>query len=84
VQAEIPQDIAQLKVELEAKDAEIADLKNQMIGIAMDANRKHNEQQNQLQGVEAVCLYVYRPVYPVTREKLRPTCNHFFFFFLAN
>ncbi|KAJ3410355.1 hypothetical protein HDV05_003858 [Chytridiales sp. JEL 0842] len=47
-------DVAQLKIELEVKDAEIADLKRQMMGIAMDANRKHNEQQNQLQGVEAL------------------------------
>ncbi|KAJ3226475.1 hypothetical protein HK099_004785 [Clydaea vesicula] len=42
------------KDELEARDQTIITLKNQIINLATDANRKHNEQQEQLQGVEAL------------------------------
>ncbi|KAI8839289.1 hypothetical protein BC829DRAFT_29855 [Chytridium lagenaria] len=50
----IPDDIAQLKLDVETKDAIIATLRKQITDIAIDANRKYNDQQNQLQGVEAL------------------------------
>ncbi|KAJ3331975.1 hypothetical protein HDU76_001649 [Blyttiomyces sp. JEL0837] len=54
VEIEVPQDLVFLRSEIEAKDAMINQLKRQTVDIAVDANRKHNDQQNQLQGVEAL------------------------------
>ncbi|KAJ3277626.1 hypothetical protein HK104_003125 [Borealophlyctis nickersoniae] len=50
----VPDDVMTLQKKLETSEATIAHLKRQVIDIATDANKKHNEQQNQLQGVEAL------------------------------
>ncbi|KAJ3101508.1 hypothetical protein HDU97_001323 [Phlyctochytrium planicorne] len=50
----VPDDIMQLKADIEAKDIIVAQLRKQCTDIAIDANRKYNDQQNQLQGVEAL------------------------------
>ncbi|KAJ3035456.1 hypothetical protein HDV00_003747 [Rhizophlyctis rosea] len=47
-------DIASLQRKLETSENLVDQLRKQIITIASDANRKHNEQQNQLQGVEAL------------------------------
>ncbi|KAI8832143.1 hypothetical protein BJ741DRAFT_711074 [Chytriomyces cf. hyalinus JEL632] len=49
-----PSDITDLRIELEIKDGTIAIMKKQAIEMATDADRKHNELQNQVQGVEAL------------------------------
>ncbi|KAJ1559697.1 hypothetical protein HK096_011370, partial [Nowakowskiella sp. JEL0078] len=43
-----------LKKQLESADAMIEQQKKQILEIALEANKKHNEQQNQLQGVESM------------------------------
>lgn len=50
----ISDEIVDLKIKLETSEIINDDMKKQIIEIATEANRKHNEQQNQLQGVEAV------------------------------
>ncbi|KAJ3191736.1 hypothetical protein HK101_007449 [Irineochytrium annulatum] len=54
VEVVVPDDVAQLRSELESKDALIVQLRKQAIDVAVDANRKYNDQQNQLQGVESL------------------------------
>ncbi|ORY49418.1 hypothetical protein BCR33DRAFT_582213 [Rhizoclosmatium globosum] len=49
-----PVDASELKIEIEIKDGIISNMKKQAIEIATDADRKNNELQNQLQGVEAL------------------------------
>ncbi|KAJ3048831.1 hypothetical protein HK097_010173 [Rhizophlyctis rosea] len=47
-------DLISLQRKLDQSESLIDQLRKQIITIASDANRKHNEQQNQLQGVEAL------------------------------
>ncbi|KNC98817.1 ubiquitin-specific protease UBP2 [Spizellomyces punctatus DAOM BR117] len=54
VQVAVPDDIMDLQEKLEDANATIQQQKRQIMDIAADANRRHNEQQNQLQGVEAL------------------------------
>ncbi|TPX70357.1 hypothetical protein SpCBS45565_g01777 [Spizellomyces sp. 'palustris'] len=54
VQVAVPDDIMDLQEKLEDANATIHQQKRQIVDIAADANRRHNEQQNQLQGVEAL------------------------------
>ncbi|KAJ3011508.1 UNVERIFIED_CONTAM: hypothetical protein HDU68_001638 [Siphonaria sp. JEL0065] len=49
-----PVDASDLKIEIEIKDGIITNMKKQAIEMATDADRKNNELQNQLQGVEAL------------------------------
>ncbi|KAI9344001.1 hypothetical protein BDR26DRAFT_857979 [Obelidium mucronatum] len=52
---EAPQaDTTDLKIEIEIKDGIISNMKKQAIEMATDADRKNNELQNQLQGVETL------------------------------
>lgn len=48
------EDTSFLEQELATREAEILLLKKQIKSMGTDINRKHNEQQSQLQGVEAV------------------------------
>lgn len=43
-----------LQHQLDVSERTVNSLQKQIANLASDANRKHNEQQNQLQGVEAV------------------------------
>ncbi|KAJ3210378.1 hypothetical protein HDU67_005370 [Dinochytrium kinnereticum] len=54
VEPAVPEDLAHLKADIEAKETIITQLRKQITEIAIDANRKYNDQQNQLQGVEAL------------------------------
>ncbi|RKO93227.1 hypothetical protein BDK51DRAFT_42737 [Blyttiomyces helicus] len=50
----VPDDVLTLTRQLKMSEATCEQLRKQIISIAIEANRKHNEQQNQLQGVEAL------------------------------
>lgn len=50
----VPDDVLEIQAKLDDAQATIQQQKRQIMEIAADANRRHNEQQNQLQGVEAV------------------------------
>ncbi|KAG5459397.1 MAG: hypothetical protein BJ554DRAFT_201, partial [Olpidium bornovanus] len=52
--------MAALQRKLTASEETVAKLRRQLLELATDANRKHNEQQNQLQGVEALIDVVKR------------------------
>ncbi|KAJ3092858.1 hypothetical protein HK102_001683 [Quaeritorhiza haematococci] len=55
-----PADALELREQLETAEATIQALRKQVVDIAVEANRKHNEQQNQLQGLEALIESVKR------------------------
>lgn len=42
---------------LDASETQVQKLKRQLTQVSSDANRKHNDQQNQLQGVETVWFH---------------------------
>ncbi|KAJ3017854.1 hypothetical protein HKX48_003345 [Thoreauomyces humboldtii] len=56
----IPDDIAALQARLDDAQNVVLQQKRQIMDIAADANKRHNEQQNQLQGVEALIEGVRR------------------------
>ncbi|KAJ3391305.1 hypothetical protein HDU84_006221 [Entophlyctis sp. JEL0112] len=49
-----PADLTELKAEVEVRDTMITTLRKQAMEIAMDADRKNNELQNQVQGIEVL------------------------------
>ncbi|KAI8904593.1 hypothetical protein DFJ77DRAFT_480143 [Powellomyces hirtus] len=58
--ASVPDDIQAFQEKLEEAQGIIHAQKRQIMDIAADANKRHNEQQNQLQGVEALIEGVRR------------------------
>jgi hypothetical protein len=49
-----PEETSDMEQQVQIQDQVIQSLRKQIISMATDINRKHNEQQSQLQGVEAV------------------------------
>ena len=56
---EAPVVISDMEQQFTMQEQVITSLRRQILSMATDVNKKHNEQQSQLQGVEAVSLFVF-------------------------